>query len=459
VRDFIHPDDLGGALERLKLYATQRSEPTALCRYRRRDGAYLWFAWTATPDEHFVHAVGRDVTAEMEQAAALRAAEEALRQAQKMEAVGQLTGGIAHDFNNILQAIVGSLDLVKKRIEQGRSNEIMAHAESALLSASRAAALTHRLLAFSRRQPLDPRAVDANRLILEMRELLARTLGVQIELDLRLAEPLWNVLCDPNQLDSAVLNLAINARDAMPGGGRLEISTGNVSLDEAAAARTGNIAAGDYVCIAVSDSGTGMGPDVIRRAFDPFYTTKPIGQGTGLGLSMVYGFMRQSGGHAGIESSPEQGTTVRLYLPRGDMTAPDDVQAAAPGGDVLLAAGKTVLVLEDEPVVRSIVVEVLEDMGLRAIAAGNGAEGLEILRSRQRVDLLVTDIGLPGLNGRQVAEAARLSKPNLKILFMTGYAEAASMAEGFLQPGMEMITKPFAIDSLGLRIKSLIESP
>jgi PAS domain S-box-containing protein len=458
LREFIHPDDVAGALSRLQLHAARTSEQTAQCRYLKKGGGYLWVAWTAVPDEHFVHAVGRDVTAQIEQAEALRAAEEALRQAQKMEAVGQLTGGIAHDFNNILQGIAGSLDLVKKRIEQGRMDEIAGYADSAMASASRAAALTHRLLAFSRRQPLDPKPVDANPLILAMRDLLARTLGAQIELVLELAEPLWTMQCDPNQLDSAVLNLAINARDAMPDGGRLVIATGNVSLDEGLAAKTGNIAAGDYVCITVADSGTGMSPDVIRRAFDPFYTTKPIGQGTGLGLSMVYGFMLQSGGHADIESAPGRGTTVRLYLPRGDgvVEAAAEVPAV---GDLAVAGGKVVLVLEDEPVVRSIVVEVLQDLGLQAIEAANGAEGLDILRSRQRVDLLVTDIGLPGLNGRQVAEAARLEKPNLKILFMTGYAETVSVADGFLAPGMEMITKPFAIDSLALRIKSLIETP
>jgi PAS domain S-box-containing protein len=458
LREFIHPDDVEGALGRLALHATKLSEPKALCRYRKKDGDYLWFAWTATPDEQFVHAVGRDVTAEKYQAEALRAAEEALRQAQKMEAVGQLTGGIAHDFNNILQGIAGSLDLVKKRIQQGRMDEIAGHADSAMASASRAAALTHRLLAFSRRQPLDPKPVDANPLILAMRDLLARTLGAQIELVLELAEPLWVTLCDPNQLDSAVLNLAINARDAMPDGGRLVIATANVSLDEGLAARTGTIPAGDYVCITVADTGTGMSPDVIRRAFDPFYTTKPIGQGTGLGLSMVYGFMLQSGGHADIESTPGQGTTVRLYLPRGDGVAAADAADAPAVGDLAVAGGKVVLVLEDEPVVRSIVVEVLQELGLQAIEAANGVEGLDILRSRRQVDLLVTDIGLPGLNGRQVAEAARLEKPNLKILFMTGYAETVSVADGFLAPGMEMITKPFAIDSLALRIKSLIET-
>ncbi len=454
----MHPDDLDGALGRLKRPAQAGCGARAECRYRKRDGSYLWFAWTATPDERFVHAVGRNITAEKEQAEALQAAEEALRHVQKMEAVGQLTGGIAHDFNNILQGIIGSLDLVQKRIEQGRIGDIAGYAASAMAAANRASALTHRLLAFSRRQPLDPRLVNANPLIISMQDLLARTLGAQIHLNLQLADELWMTLCDPNQLDSAVLNLAINARDAMPDGGHLIIRTSNMVVDKGFALKTGNIAAGDYVCIAVTDTGAGMSQDVARRAFDPFFTTKPIGQGTGLGLSMVYGFMLQSGGHAQIESEPGAGTTIRLFLPRGEQVESDSMADDDARPEVVIEAGKIVLVLEDEPVVRSIVVEVLEDLGLQAIEAANGAEGLEILRSRQRVDLLVTDIGLPGLNGRQVADAARLVRPSLKILFMTGYAETASMANGFLEPGMEMITKPFAIDSLALRIKSIIES-
>jgi len=455
--EFLHPEDVAASLERpriLKTGAGVKSEN----RYRKSDGTYLWISWTSVPDEKFIHAVGRDVTAEREQAEALQAAEEALRHAQKMEAVGQLTGGIAHDFNNLIQAIAGSLELVQKRIETGDHQGLASYAANAMAAAQRAGALTHRLLAFSRRQPLDPKTVAANPLIQSMENLLHRTIGELITLHLDLGDGLWPTLCDPNQLDSAILNLAINARDAMPDGGRLTIRTHNIHLDHLEAVRLGVARPGDYVCVCVADTGAGMSADVIARAFDPFFTTKPIGQGTGLGLSMIYGFMQQTGGHAHIESAVGEGTTVRLYLPRcGPAEADDDaLPVTAPAHRA--EAGDTVLVLEDEIIVRGIVVEVLEDLGYHAIEAADGPAGLEILRSSRRIDLLVTDIGLPGLNGRQVAEAARLLRPGLKILFMTGYAETAAMADGFLSPGMEMITKPFAIDSLATRIKSIIES-
>jgi PAS domain S-box-containing protein len=455
--EFLHHEDVASSLDRtsiLKGRGGSRSEN----RYRRKDGGYLWISWTSVPDDTFIHAVGRDITAEKEQAEALQAAEEALRHAQKMEAVGQLTGGIAHDFNNLLQAIIGSLELVQKRIETGGHESLGAYAANAMAAARRASALTHRLLAFSRRQPLDPKTIAANPLIQSMENLLHRTIGELITLHLDLADDLWPTLCDPSQLDSAILNLAINARDAMPDGGRLTIRTHNVQLDHAHAAKAGVARPGDYVCVCVADTGAGMSADVVARAFDPFFTTKPIGQGTGLGLSMIYGFMQQTGGHAHIESAPGEGTTVRLYLPRcAEAAADDDTLPPAPATH-RAEAGATVLVLEDEIIVRGIVVEVLEDLGYHAIEAPDGPAGLEIIRSNRRIDLLVTDIGLPGLNGRQVAEAARLLRPDLKILFMTGYADTAAMAAGFLAPGMEMITKPFAIDSLAARIKSIIES-
>jgi PAS domain S-box-containing protein len=455
--EFLHPEDIAGALDRTGILKSGGAGLKSQNRYRRKDGAYLWISWTSVPDETFIHAVGRDITAEKEQAEALQAAEEALRHAQKMEAVGQLTGGIAHDFNNLLQAIIGSLELVQKRIEQGASEGVGGYAANAMASARRASALTHRLLAFSRRQPLDPKTIAANPLIHSMENLLHRTIGELITLHLDLADDLWPTLCDPNQLDSAILNLAINARDAMPDGGRLTIRTHNVELDHADAAKAGVARPGDYVCVCVADTGAGMSADVVARAFDPFFTTKPIGQGTGLGLSMIYGFMQQTGGHAHIESAPGEGTTVRLYLPRCAADAADDDTLPATPEPHRAEAGATVLVLEDEIIVRGIVVEVLEDLGYRAFEAPDGPAGLEMLRSNHRIDLLITDIGLPGLNGRQVAEAARLLRPDLKILFMTGYADTAAMADGFLAPGMEMITKPFAIDSLAARIKSIIE--
>jgi PAS domain S-box-containing protein len=446
--EFMHPDDRDRTrVERGKL-ETGLTLHKFENRYLTRDGAEVWLSWKVVPDGDLFHSAARDVTAEREQATALQAAEESLRHAQKMEAVGQLTGGIAHDFNNLLQGIVGSLELVEKRIEQGRYQDLPLFAGQARASADRAGALTHRLLAFSRRQPLDPRPIDANPLIEAMEPLLRRTIGEMITLNFDLAPELWPARCDPNQLDSAILNLAINARDALPDGGTVTISSRNVTLSDS-----------ECICIAVSDTGVGMTADVIERAFDPFFTTKPLGQGTGLGLSMVYGFMRQSGGHAKIRSAVGQGTTVELYLPRNGTHAEPAQIAASPKAAALPVPGDApILVIEDEPVVRAIVVEVLEDLGYRAIEAADGPSGLAILQSDLAIDLLVTDIGLPGLNGRQVADAARQTRPNLKILFMTGYAETAAMADGFLLPGMQMITKPFAIDSLAARIKAIIET-
>ncbi len=386
-----------------------------------------------------------------------RRLEEQLRQAQKMEAVGQLTGGIAHDFNNLLQGIVGSLDLLQKRIEQGRIAEIGRYATGAMASAKRAAALTHRLLAFSRRQPLDPKPVPVNTLVASMEDLLRRTMGERIEIELVLAGGLWLTLCDQNQLESALLNLAINARDAMPDGGRLTIETGNAHLDLAYAAQEQDVRPGQYVCLSVTDSGTGMSPDVVKRAFDPFFTTKPTGQGTGLGLSMIYGFARQSEGYAKIYSEPGQGTTVKLYLPRhrGDGPVADPLPQL--GDEHRADDGEVVLVVEDEAVVRALIVEVLNELGYRALQASDGPSGLDILEREGRIDLLVSDIGLPGLNGRQIADAARRRRPELKVLFMTGYAENAALASGFLEPGMAMITKPFAMEALATRIREMIE--
>jgi PAS domain S-box-containing protein len=440
--DFIHPEDQENTRAERGQFILGRPVINFQNRYRTRGGGVVWLSWKAVPDGDVIHSVARDITAERDQAEALQAAEESLRHAQKMEAVGQLTGGIAHDFNNLLQGILGSLEFVQKRLAQGRLEGLQDYAAQAKASAERAGALTHRLLAFSRRQPLAPKPVLANPLLLAMEPLLRRTLGEMIRLEFELEPALWPVLCDPNQLDSALLNLAINARDAMPGGGTLRLCSRNMEDGR--------------IRIAVTDTGTGMPPDVVAHAFDPFYTTKPLGQGTGLGLSMVYGFMRQSGGQAKISSHPGSGTTVSLFLPRynGELEEDDTippVPAASPGRG-------TVLVLEDEEMVRAIVVEVLEELGFDIIEAADGPAGLEILQSAQSIDLLVTDIGLPGLNGRQVAEAARQTRPALKILFMTGYAETAAMADGFLSPGMQMITKPFTIAGLAARITEITTS-
>nr|WP_302474503.1 PAS domain S-box protein [Roseococcus sp. MDT2-1-1] len=384
--------------------------------------------------------------------------EEALRQSQKMEAVGQLTGGIAHDFNNLLTGIIGSLDMMQRRIAKGETDIIERYTTIAITSANRAAALTHRLLAFSRRQPLDPKPVSANRLVTGMEELLRRTIGEAIRLEMVTAGGLWQTLCDPHQLESAILNLAINARDAMPGGGTLTIETCNAHLDTAYAAKSREVKPGQYICICVTDTGSGMSPDVIAKAFDPFFTTKPIGMGTGLGLSMIYGFARQSEGYAKIYSEVGQGTTVKLYLPRYYGEGED---AGEGPGEVLEAhsaqMGEVVAVVEDETAVRDLVVDVLQELGYRVVEAVDGPSGLKLLQSDMHVDLLVTDVGLPGLNGRQLADYARQHRPGLKVLFMTGYAENATIANGFLEPGMQMITKPFAIEALATRIRDMIE--
>jgi PAS domain S-box-containing protein len=427
-------------------------------RYLHRDGSFRWFSWSASHDGNgVVYANGRHITAEKEAAIALARTEEALRHAQKMDAVGQLTGGIAHDFNNLLQGITGSLELLKLRIDAGRFDNVDRFVAGAINSASRAAALTHRLLAFSRRQPLDPKAVKVNPLVASMEDLLRRTLGERIRIELVLAGGLWPTLCDPNQLENAILNLCINARDAMPDGGKLTVETGNAHLDDRYAAGVRGLTPGQYACICVTDTGTGMSRDVIERAFEPFFTTKPLGQGTGLGLSMIYGFAQQSEGHVRIYSEVGQGTTVKLYLPRFRGALPGEEDAPQEGEAQLSPDCETVLVVEDEPVVRALIVDVLHELGYRALEAGDGPSGLAILQSRTPVDVLVTDIGLPGLNGRQLADAGRLLRPGLKVLFMTGYAENAAFANGFLEHGMEMITKPFAMERLAARMREIVE--
>jgi PAS domain S-box-containing protein len=449
-----HPDDNGIAQAQIRKLGSGESTVRFEGRFRHRDGSYRWLSWTGVSDKDRSYAVARDVTAEKAAAERLRATEEALLQSQKMEAVGQLTGGIAHDFNNLLTGIVGSLDLLQTRLNQGRLDNAARYIDAAMTSANRAAALTHRLLAFARRQPLVPKTVDVNRLVVSVEDLLRRTMGETIDLSIVAADGLWSTLCDPNQLESALLNLAINARDAMPDGGTLTFATSNARLDRVTA-DTPALSPGDYVCIVVADTGVGMSAEVAARAFDPFFTTKPIGQGTGLGLSMIYGFARQSNGHVTIDSKPGQGTSVRLYLPRhrGEVAATSD-----PGAELARYAGRgeTVLVIEDEPVVRGVILEMLAEQGYQALEAVDGPSGLKILHSDQPVDLLVTDVGLPGMNGRQVADQARETRPELKILFITGYAESVAISDGFLQPGMEMITKPFELDHLAGRIRTMI---
>jgi PAS domain S-box-containing protein len=451
-----HPDD--GGTTRAQVNKLRSSEATVRfeSRFRHKDGSYRWLSWTGVPDQNHIYAVARDVTAEKAAAERLKVTEEALLQSQKMEAVGQLTGGIAHDFNNLLTGIVGSLDLLQTRLSQGRTDNVARYINAAMTSANRAAALTHRLLAFARRQPLIPKSVDANQLVVSLEDLLRRTIGETIDLAIVAADDLWFTLCDPNQLESALLNLAINARDAMPDGGKLTIATSNARI-EGVIADSPALSPGDYICISVTDTGAGMSAEVAARAFDPFFTTKPIGQGTGLGLSMIYGFARQSDGHVTIDSKLGRGTSVRLYLPRHQGEIAAQFASAATAAEYA-ATGETVLVVEDEPVVRAVIVEMLGEQGYQTLEAIDGPSGLRILRANARIDLLVTDVGLPGMNGRQLADQARETRPDLKVLFITGYAESAAISDGFLQPGMEMITKPFDLDNLSQRIRAMVSS-
>jgi signal transduction histidine kinase/ActR/RegA family two-component response regulator len=394
--------------------------------------------------------VGVEMTAQ-------RLLEQQLRQSQKMEAVGQLTGGLAHDFNNLLTGITGSLDMLRARVAQGRHGELDRYLHAGQEAARRAAALTHRLLAFSRRQTLEPSATHAHRLIMGMLELIRSTVGPAIDVQAASASDLWLTQVDPNQLENALLNLCINARDAMPHGGTLSIRSGNCVLNAQAAAEH-ELQPGEYLTLSVGDTGSGMSSDVIAHAFDPFFTTKPMGKGTGLGLSMIYGFVRQSGGSVHIDSQMAKGTTMTLYLPR---SSADVAAAATPLQQVsaaLAGQGETVLVVDDDATIRMLIVEVLGELGYTALEAADGAGGLTILQTAQPIDLLVTDVGLPGgLNGRQVADAGRSLRPGLKVLFITGYAHNALLWEQQQEPGMHLLTKPFSMAELSQRVKGLIE--
>lgn len=396
-------------------------------------------------------------TAELQQQMLAReSSEAALRQAQKMEAVGQLTGGIAHDFNNMLTGILSALDLARLRIDQGRTEGLGRFLDVASASALRAAALTQRLLAFSRRQSLQAQDLQLNDLVASLQELLARTLGESVRLEIDLCAELPQAYVDENQLESALINLAINARDAMPDGGQLRIATRQLQVEDQPLelGRGIALAPGRYVVVSVADTGTGMPADVLERVFEPFYTTKPIGQGTGLGMSMIYGFIQQSNGQVWVESQPGAGTTVSLYLPAGvaAQTAVPQTQSDA----VLAGQGQQVLVVEDDEQVRLLVTELLSELGYQADVVADADAALPILASPRRIDLLVTDVGLPGLNGRQLAEIARQSRRDLPVIFMTGYAETARDRGEFLGEGMSMIAKPFTLGEFSGKLHEVL---
>ncbi|QGH65804.1 PAS domain-containing protein [Xanthomonas oryzae pv. oryzicola] len=478
----VHPDDRARLAHALAQATVNRSGVDVEYRVLGADGCMGWTLMRAIPlldeceqiaewfgtsaditDKRVAEEQLRQLTETLEErvrerSAALLLAEEKLRQSQKMEAVGQLTGGLAHDFNNLLTAISVGLELLQTRIEQGKYDRLDRYVEMAQSSAARATALTQRLLAFSRRQTLAPTALDVEALVRGMHDIIARTLGPSIALRLRPADEAWQVLVDAPQLENALLNLCINARDAMRDGGQLIISLHNRALD-AAAAQQLELPAGDYVCLSVQDTGTGMTAEVMGKVFEPFFTTKPIGQGTGLGLSMIYGFTRQSGGHVRIDSEVGVGTTMALYLPRfTGVLAQDD---AAPANRPLQRSAShscTVLLVEDETAIRVLISEVLTEAGYRVIETAEGSAAVERLRSQEHIDVLVTDVGLTGsLNGRQVADAGRQSRPALPVLFVTGYAASAAVGAGQLDDGMEVLTKPFQAVELERRVAQLLE--
>jgi signal transduction histidine kinase len=383
--------------------------------------------------------------------------EEALRQSQKMETLGQLTGGIAHDFNNLLQIVTGNLDTLCRKMPDD-ATPLRRYAERAMTGAERAAILTQRLLAFSRRQPLAPKPTDVNRLLPGMSELLHRTLGETVEVEAVLPPRIWLVEADPNQLENAILNLALNARDAMPGGGKLTIETQNTHLDKSYAAQNPGVTPGQYVVICISDTGEGMDEDTAEKAIEPFFTTKEAGKGTGLGLSMVYGFVKQSGGHFKIYSEPGEGTTVKIYLPRlvGDAASSEDEGRPAPPPG---SEEETILVCEDDEDVRAYSVEVLRELGYEVIEAADGPAALDLLRNTAtRVDLLFTDVVLPGgMSGADLAREAARIRPELKTLFTTGYARNAIVHHGRLDAGVQLITKPFSYADLAARIRDILD--
>ena len=426
-------------------------------RFPHRDGTMRSISWTSVIDNDAIFAVGRDVTAEREAEAALRAAEDQLRQSHKMEAIGQLTGGIAHDFNNLLTGIIGGLAIVQRRIDSGRYDDVARFMQAATASAHRAAALTHRLLAFSRRQPLAPRTLDVCQLVRGMEEMIQRSLGEQVRLSIGCETLPLIVEADPHQLENAILNLAINARDAMPDGGKLAIACRFVAIDGRQATLHEPIEPGDYVAIDVCDHGVGMDAETIKRAFDPFFTTKPIGQGTGLGLSMVYGFAKQSKGHVRIDSQKGAGTTLTILLPRSE-AGTNAMDAEGAGAIAKTSSGESILLVEDEAAVRLVVADLLTEIGYRVTQAESAPEALELLERLPDLHMLITDVGLPGMDGRQLAERVLASRPRAKVLFMTGYAERAVSSAELLTSGAPVIVKPFAVETFAETVRKALDS-
>jgi PAS domain S-box-containing protein len=467
---FLHPDDIAPTRAELARLAGGESTLRFDNRFRAHDGAWRWIRWTATPADGVIYGVGRDVTEEREAADRLSAANSALirqidererveatlRQMQKMESVGQLTGGIAHDFNNMLAVIIGGLNIARRRLARGEG-DIDRFVAAALEGAGRAASLTQRLLAFSRQQPLAPKVIEVNRMIAGMHDLLERTLGERIRVETVGAGRLWNAHADPGELENALVNLAVNARDAMPDGGRLTIETANAHLDESYATDHPGAVPGQYVMLAVTDTGTGMTAETRARAFDPFFTTKPVGKGTGLGLSQVYGFVRQSGGHIDVYSEPGIGTTVKLYLPRFSGAAPEERPIAAAIHESDRATGEKILVVEDEDRVRALSIETLKELGYRVLEADSAMAALRLLDAHPDIALMFTDVVMPEMNGRKLADEARRRRPDIKILYTTGYTRNAVVHNGVLDQGVDLVSKPFTIDALARKLRDVLD--
>ena len=448
----VHPDDQAATVNQMASLGEGHYVYKFENRYRRKDGSYCLLSWTAAPDADFIHAIGRDITADREQAEQIRRTELALQQSQKMETIGKLTGGVAHDFNNLLQIISGNLQLLEMNPGGAEAPRWIVNARSAV---EKGAKLASYLLAFGRRQPLEPKVVRISRVVTGMEDMLRRALGEEIEVELVISGGLWNTAVDVAQVENAVLNLAINARDAMSGTGKLTIEAHNAVLDDLYCRTHGDVAPGQYVMLAVTDTGSGMTPDVLRQAFEPFFSTKEEGKGSGLGLSMVYGFVKQSGGHVKIYSEPGQGTTVKLYLPR--TTAAEEPLGPIYGPQPAVGGTETILVAEDDEAVRATVVEMLTQLGYRVLKAADAASALAVIESGVPIDVLFTDVVMPGtLRSPDLARMARERLPNLAVLFTSGYTENAIVHGGRLDPGVELLGKPYTRESLARRIRQVL---
>ncbi|MDB5643871.1 MAG: hybrid sensor histidine kinase/response regulator [Hyphomicrobiales bacterium] len=458
--DFMHPDDVGVTLAALQSMGRTKQPTRFENRIMTAAGDWKPIGWTVAPEPDGINfiAVGRDLEDAKRREAELAAAQEALRQSQKMEAVGQLTGGIAHDFNNMLAVVIGSLDLLARRT--GAADvRAKRYVDAATDGARRAALLTQRLLAFSRQQPLRPEPIDANKLVAGMSELIRGALGADVRLETVLASGLWRTQADPNQLENVILNLAVNGRDAMPDGGRLTLETQNAHLDERYVAGHLGVHAGQYILIAVTDTGTGMPEDVVAKVFDPFFTTKEVGKGTGLGLSQVYGFVKQSGGHVKVYSEPGQGTTVKVYLPRL-LGAVSEQESAETSSELPLGESQEViLVVEDEPAVRQFSIDALTELGYPIIEADSAATALRLLDAHPEIALMFTDVVMPEVNGAKLAVEARKRRPGLRILFTTGYTRNAVVHNGVLDQGVQLLGKPFSIEELAAKVREVLDAP